>query len=771
MIEKKDGEQIFEYKFPGFIKEYNYLGNSPDDYEILQVLGGGSFSRVLKVKSKSNLEIYAMKKVDINYIIEDQDLDQKYYENEALILKKLNHSNVCKCYNIFRYNNFLYFIMEFMNNGDLNSFYAANISLNVQIPEDKVWDIFYKCLNGLDYIHRQGLIHRDIKLSNLFLDDDLNIKIGDFNISAVVDQNAAKKFNPQTQQELMNLLNGNTDLGTDGYKAPEIGNYHPYNQKVDVFAMGTSFFQLCYGCYPYRNKKNLEPEFFYQQNRYSKEVNYLIEKMIKKNENERITSGEAFAMAKKYFIKKFVKNSSVEAVMYCFFNYPNFTEYFSNNTIISFLTDFKREIGTSVFYTIQKFKNNNRDELDDALYELRKSLTKAGLDIKKENVEIDPGNLISFFIRKLNSELNEVIFKQLDDNDLRQYIILSSSFQFFPGQEENSFKEVINIYNKKLLSLMTRNFFNIMLTKKQCNNCGKIGLNFSMLHFVPINIDISYKKGINLNLRNAISFLCNDIITLNLDKKISCDYCKMNTIHKESKIFYHTAKNLIFVFDRGNNFNNNTFVDFSEQLVLNSSEVSRYKEVKYQLLGITSKIAKNDNQCEFISFISKGHNQWLSNRDNNIITFEEAKKRGTVISLFYYCYDNNMILQGENTANSFENIQNILLYQQFTEINRANSNKIIAHQLSGIDQNNNAMINSMPSQSFSGNNNMMLGNNNTMMMNSNNSNNNGIGINNINNNNINQGNGQFGFMVNSNGQIPMSMNNLMQNFNNLNIYY
>ena len=130
-----------------------------------------------------------------------------------------------------------------------------------------------------------------------------------------------------------------------------------------------------------------------------------------------------------------------------------------------------------------------------------------------------------------------------------------------------------------------------------------------------------------------------------------------------------------------------------------------------------------------------------------------------------------MILQGENTANSFENIQNILLYQQFTEINRANSNNNIAHQLSGIDQNNNAMINSMPSQSFSGNNNMMLGNNNTMMMNSNNSNNNGIGINNINNNNINQGNGQFGFMVNSNGQIPMSMNNLMQNFNNLNIYY
>ena len=127
MIEQKNGEQIFEYKFPGFINETNYLGNSSEDYEILQVLGKGGFSKVLKLKSKSTYGIYAMKKVNMEKIMEEQKT-QKYFENEVIILKRLNNPNVCKRYNIFRDQNYLYFIMEFMNNGDLKSFYVKKSS-------------------------------------------------------------------------------------------------------------------------------------------------------------------------------------------------------------------------------------------------------------------------------------------------------------------------------------------------------------------------------------------------------------------------------------------------------------------------------------------------------------------------------------------------------------------------------------------------------------------------------------------------------------------
>ncbi len=251
IIEQQNEEPFFEYKIPGFINEDNKLGNSSGDYAILQVLGGGGFSSVLKVKSKINSKIYAMKKVDMNKILNVQQLDQKYFDNEVQILQRLSHPNIIKCYRIFKENQYLYFIMEFMNNGDLESFYKANNRLKLRIPEEKLWDIYFKCLNGLNEIHKQGLIHRDIKLQNLFIDDKLNIKIGDFNISVSKNAYFAQKFlQSNNMNNVNNLLNKGTNAGTDGYRAPEIVT-HKYNEKVDVYSMGISFFELAYGCKPY----------------------------------------------------------------------------------------------------------------------------------------------------------------------------------------------------------------------------------------------------------------------------------------------------------------------------------------------------------------------------------------------------------------------------------------------------------------------------------------------------------------------------------------
>ena len=690
MIEQKNGEQIFEYKFPEFLNDNNEIATSSDDYEILQVLGAGGFSSVLKVKSKINLEIYAMKKVDMNKILNQYKVDRKYFENEVHFLQKLKNPHVCRCYSIFQEENFLYFVMEFMNNGDLNTFYKANKALQQQIPEEKLWEIFYKCLCGLKYIHDQGLIHRDIKLENLFLDDSFNIKIGDFNVSATIDENSAIKFS-ENNEEKESMISQQTVVGTHGYMAPEVkmnerrSSY--YDQKADVYSMGISFFELCYGCKASdpRVKKNQ----YYNKNIYSKELNNVIDQMIQNDPQRRLNSYEAYSIIKKNFIKNCVKNSCVDAAINCFGNFPNFIEFFCNENNKCIFTNninndedndnnYKIEIGKSVFNAIQALNKNNIDLIDDCIYEVRKNLANFGLNVK-DNEEIDPGKFISFFLNMLSSVLNEK--GQVEENDPHELQILSSNFKFNDGQEEIILNKFLSAYNKRQLSLISRNFFNMIKIRREClnNGCGSYGYYFSLCHFIPFNVNLltakcQQKK--DLHLKDGFSCLLNDKITLHKEKGIYCDKCKDYTTHQETKNFYLTSKNLIIIFDRGENCNNKTFVNFDEELSLDKKEVERYNGVKYILVGMIQKVENDNKQGEYISHINKGNNNWVNNIDKkNIISFEEAKKKGTVLALFYYSNDNNLILQAQmNTNNNIINNNNCSFIPNTPQNNNMNNN-------------------------------------------------------------------------------------------------
>ena len=649
-IEQKNGEQLIEYKLPNFNDDKNNFGSNPDDFEILQVLGHGSFSQVLKVKSKTNFGIYALKKVDMSYIMQDQDLSQKYFENEVLFLKKLNHPNIIKCYNIFQVNQYLYFLMEFMNNGDLESYNKGILSMKVKIPEAKLWEIFYKCLSGLDYIHKEGIVHRDIKLQNLFLDDNFNVKIGDFNISAVISENAAKKF-ADNQNQVQNLMNTYTTLGSGKYQAPEIGK-RIYDQKVDIYSMGVSFYELCFGHIPSNKNFNFNDDGFY-----SKEIKEFIRKMIDEDENKRPTCNESMAYAKDFFIKLYVKNTSVESVVNCFSNYIDIQKFFSNNEIINFIYERNKVISKSFFSAVQSVNDIKQKGIN--LYELRKAIENEGLDVKSDNLEIDPGNFITFFLSKLNSELNEIDppTKTIPEKEqTRRFKILSKKYSFPPGEEEANFKLILETYNLKILSIISRNFFSYIKTKRTCLQCGITRCYFSKFYFIPININIlrqKYQFNQNISLINAIDTLKNSSNIIDIKAGITCKNCQHISQFNETKNFFHTAKNLIFIFDRGENYLNNYFLDFDEYLKLNRIIVERYNEVHYQLLGIISKVNE-----EYISFI-KINNIWISSRGEQF-NFINAKKYGLVIALFYYSEDEILSLCCLNKDNNNQSqMQNI----------------------------------------------------------------------------------------------------------------
>ena len=176
--------------------ELDDMGNKVDDFEILQVLGEGSFGYIAKVKSRLNHKIYAMKKIDLSKIKEEKVI--KLMENETKILEELNNPLVVKYYKSFNEDNALFILMEFMDNGDLLGMFKASKSLNKPIPEEKIYDIFIQSMKALAFIHSKNLIHRDIKPENLFITVDGTVKLGDFGVSAAIEKeedNNNKNFN------------------------------------------------------------------------------------------------------------------------------------------------------------------------------------------------------------------------------------------------------------------------------------------------------------------------------------------------------------------------------------------------------------------------------------------------------------------------------------------------------------------------------------------------------------------------------------------------
>ena len=138
-----------------------------------------------------------------------------YYTNEVELLKKLDHPNIVKYYKSFSEDNKLYIIMEYFDNGDLSDYIKALKFDKERRDKNKgeIWNIFYQCILGLNYLHSAGVIHRDIKPKNIFMTKNKIIKIGDFGVSA--------KFKNSERLKRIKTLSC-TLLGTPQYMAPEV---------------------------------------------------------------------------------------------------------------------------------------------------------------------------------------------------------------------------------------------------------------------------------------------------------------------------------------------------------------------------------------------------------------------------------------------------------------------------------------------------------------------------------------------------------------------
>ncbi|KAL0344408.1 UNVERIFIED_CONTAM: CBL-interacting serine/threonine-protein kinase [Sesamum radiatum] len=213
---------------------------SPDlfkKYELGRLLGCGAFAKVYHARDLRTGQSVAIKSINKQRILRGNLAAQ--VKREILIMRKLRHPHIVRLHEVLATKTKIYFVMEYAKGGELFAKIAKG-----RFSEDLSRKYFQQLISAVEYCHSHGVFHRDLKPENLLLDENWELKVTDFGLSAVTDQ-----IRPD------GLLH--TLCGTPAYVAPEILAKKGYDgAKVDVWSCGVILYVLNAGYLPF-NDTNL----------------------------------------------------------------------------------------------------------------------------------------------------------------------------------------------------------------------------------------------------------------------------------------------------------------------------------------------------------------------------------------------------------------------------------------------------------------------------------------------------------------------------------
>ena len=287
-------------KTPAGIKNSNEGGDTITQapvlfshYTNLALIGKGGMAEVYRAEHPASKRIVAIKVLLANLAEEEQF--RKRFQRESQALAGLEHSNIVRIFDYGVENKLYFMVMEYLNGMNLSTL----LKQTGQIPFDKVVPILENVSDALDYAHRSGVIHRDVKPSNVMLDTSLN-----YPRAVLTDFGIVKLSSAFTN------ITASAIIGTFDYIAPEtIEGAREVDGRADIYSLGVMTYQLLSGALPFKrtppgalllaHMTTPPPDVRELVPSVSRQTSQAILKAMAKNPDDRFPSAREFAQALK----------------------------------------------------------------------------------------------------------------------------------------------------------------------------------------------------------------------------------------------------------------------------------------------------------------------------------------------------------------------------------------------------------------------------------------------------------------------------------------
>lgn len=245
-------------------------------YEMGRMLGKGTFAKVYHARNLINSHSDAIKVIDKEKVLRVGLTDQ--IKREIAVMKFVRHPHIIELYEVMATKNKIYFVLEYVKGGELFNKVAKG-----KLNEDVARKYFQQLIGAVDFCHSRGIYHRDLKPENLLVDENGNLKVSDFGLSAFAEC--------RRQDGLLH-----TTCGTPAYVAPEVLGKKGYDgAKADIWSCGVILFALLAGYLPFHDSnlmemyKKIGKADFKCPSWFSSDVKRLVTKILDPNPSARIS--------------------------------------------------------------------------------------------------------------------------------------------------------------------------------------------------------------------------------------------------------------------------------------------------------------------------------------------------------------------------------------------------------------------------------------------------------------------------------------------------